>query len=197
MRGRGVFLKKPFLKTAFFIFFTVMLLLVLSGSVLFIKLFLTDSALMLNLWTIFLLLLVALFIVPVFVGLYKIFSGSIWQRLLFVEAAACGLVALYALVTISFNTYYSKFETSKWVHYPRKRVLMVDNLLAEHRLTGLTGEEVTNLLGEPTEPAYFKDDNNIVYYLGPERGLISIDSEWLVILLDENNKVTGVEIKRD
>lgn len=58
-------------------------------------------------------------------------------------------------------------------------------------------EEVFELLGEPTETAYFKEPNNIVYYLGPERGFMSIDSEWLVIWLDEQDRVVEYKILRD
>lgn len=52
------------------------------------------------------------------------------------------------------------------------------------------------ILGPDTENAYFKEIDNMVYYLGPERGLISIDSEWLVIEFD-NNTVVDYHIKRD
>lgn len=42
------------------------------------------------------------------------------------------------------------------------------------------------LLGDETNTDYFKEVNNIVYYLGDERGFISIDSEWLVIMFDND-----------
>ena len=52
------------------------------------------------------------------------------------------------------------------------------------------------LLGDATNTDYFKEDNNVVYYLGDERGFISIDSEWLVITFD-NNIVVEVKIETD
>jgi hypothetical protein len=38
------------------------------------------------------------------------------------------------------------------------------------------------LLGEPPKTEYFKEFD-LVYYLGPERGFMGIDSEWLVLKL--------------
>ncbi len=37
----------------------------------------------------------------------------------------------------------------------------------------------------------------MVYWLGPERGLIRIDSEWLVLRLDEGGVVREFRIVRD
>ena len=42
--------------------------------------------------------------------------------------------------------------------------------------------DVIALLGEPNNDyGYFNADNRYVYYMGAERGLISIDSEWLIL----------------
>ena len=61
----------------------------------------------------------------------------------------------------------------------------------------MTKDEVISLLGTPPETEYFKSHNNIVYYLGFERGLISIDSEWLVIDFDDNEKVNKYQVLTD
>jgi hypothetical protein len=37
----------------------------------------------------------------------------------------------------------------------------------------------------------------MVYWLGPERGFIRIDSEWLVLRLDQSDIVREVRIVRD
>ncbi|MDP1417231.1 hypothetical protein Q8G35_02285 [Peribacillus simplex] len=47
------------------------------------------------------------------------------------------------------------------------------------------------LLGSPTE--YFKENDHVVYFLGAERGIIRIDSEWLVILFDGSDKAVKLE----
>ncbi|MDD3394972.1 MAG: hypothetical protein PHG19_10075 [Anaerotignum sp.] len=72
----------------------------------------------------------------------------------------------------------------------------MDNLLEKHELSGMTVDEIMLLLGEDTETEYFKTENNMVYYLGPERGLIRIDSEWLVLELQED-RVSKVDIFTD
>ncbi len=68
--------------------------------------------------------------------------------------------------------------------------------MEKHRLVGVTREEVILLLGEDTETDYFKTENNMVYHLGQERSLISIDSEWLVLEF-QDDCVTEVNIFRD
>jgi hypothetical protein len=76
------------------------------------------------------------------------------------------------------------------------RILMVDDLLRRHSFKGMAREQVTAIIGQPTKTEYFKDWG-MVYWLGPERGYISIDSEWLVFRLDNQNKVTKVRVARD
>ena len=104
---------------------------------------------------------------------------------------------LYCTVLLGINEYNSYFSVEKWLNNETERVHMVDNLLKKYELNGMAMDEVTTLLGEPTGSPYFETDNNIVYYLGNERGLISIDSEWLVIDFDDNEKVVKYEIARD
>ena len=53
------------------------------------------------------------------------------------------------------------------------------------------------MLGKPTATNYFKDEYDMVYWLGPERGFIGIDSEWLAISLDPNGAVRNYKIVRD
>jgi hypothetical protein len=76
------------------------------------------------------------------------------------------------------------------------RIRMVDDLLRRHSFRGITREQVTAIVGEPDKTAYFKEWD-LVYWLGPERGFISIDSEWLVFRLDSQKKVTDLRIVRD
>lgn len=57
---------------------------------------------------------------------------------------------------------------------------MVNDLLAKHSLVGKTKSEIEELLGIPPDTSYF-EGCDYVYWLGPERGLYSIDSDWLCI----------------
>lgn len=67
----------------------------------------------------------------------------------------------------------------------RKRWKNCKKHISRGRLTHILTHRV-ELLGDETNTDYFKEVNNIVYYLGDERGFISIDSEWLVIMFDND-----------
>jgi hypothetical protein len=73
---------------------------------------------------------------------------------------------------------------------------MVDDLLQHHRLRGLDRSGVVALLGEPPHTGYFRE-YDLVYWLGPERGLMSIDSEWLVMKFDPAGRVTEARLVTD
>jgi hypothetical protein len=73
---------------------------------------------------------------------------------------------------------------------------MVEDLLRRMPLVGMNRDEVVGLLGEPTRSGYFKD-YDLVYWLGPEPGLLSIDSEWLVMKLGAAGRVTVVLVMTD
>ncbi len=64
------------------------------------------------------------------------------------------------------------------------RLFMVDDLLRRHSLVGMSRAEVDELLGRPPATDYFRDFE-YVYWLGPERGFISIDSEWLGLRFEQ------------
>ena len=74
---------------------------------------------------------------------------------------------------------------------------MVEDLLKKYDFEEMTKGEVIELLGTSQETNYFKENNNIVYYLGNKRGLLPIDSEWLIFEFDENLKVKKYEVGTD
>lgn len=76
------------------------------------------------------------------------------------------------------------------------RLGMADWLIARRALLGRTRAEVVEILGEPPSTGYFTDWD-VVYWLGRERGLIRIDSEWLVLRLGEDGRVADNRIVRD
>jgi hypothetical protein len=76
------------------------------------------------------------------------------------------------------------------------RGCMVDDLMATGRLRGLLRRDIVALLGEPRPKEYFKE-YDLVYWLGPERGLFSIDSEWLVFRLDGAGRVREARLVTD
>ena len=95
-----------------------------------------------------------------------------------------------------------KFQRSVWLYSSatygtlQLRGCMVDDLRRRHSLRGRTRAEVVALLGEPRRTGYF-DEYDLVYWLGPERSAISIDSEWLAIRLDKAGRVTKHELLTD
>lgn len=76
------------------------------------------------------------------------------------------------------------------------RQAMTDRLLARGTLTGLSRAEVVALLGEPPPTGYFSDWD-LVYWLGPERGFLGIDSEWLVVRFGPDNRVAESRLVTD
>ena len=85
-------------------------------------------------------------------------------------------------VAVGVYQYQHTFTTAKWLDAPAERVRIVDDLLAGHALVGMTEAEITALLGsDNSDRGYFAAPDRLVYYLGDERGWISIDSEWLLV----------------
>ena len=91
------------------------------------------------------------------------------------------LLAGIAALVIGYKVRHN-FTPAKWEKYPDKRTAIVDDLLSDYDLIGKTHEEIRYLLGEESYPRFGVTENDMVYCLGPERGFISIDDEWLVIL---------------
>lgn len=119
------------------------------------------------------------------------------KRRFIIQFILVSTLPIFCGFMLTLNEYKSHFSTERWVNNPGERVYMVDDLLTHYKLSGKTREEIVHLLGDPTETWYFKEDNNIVYYLGNERGLIRIDSEWLVIWFNDDDKVIKNRIKTD
>lgn len=107
------------------------------------------------------------------------------------------ILPIICLYMLGENEYKSNFTTDKWLKNESERTYMIDDLLKNHPLESKTQQEIIAMLGDNIEMNYFKDENNIVYYLGDERGLISVDSEWLIIHLDDNKVVDKVEVVTD
>ena len=79
------------------------------------------------------------------------------------------------------------------------RLCMVDDLMSSGKLDGLTSQQVVELLGPPHDKSFpfGCTQCDIHYYLGPERGFIRIDSEWLFITFGKDGKVTRYWLYRD
>ena len=76
------------------------------------------------------------------------------------------------------------------------RYRVADGLELTGRLKGMTRAEVVGLLGPPP-PTDKYEDHGLVYVLGPERGIISIDYEWLLVDFDSAGKVMATAVVSD
>ena len=83
-----------------------------------------------------------------------------------------------------------------WSDPLHRRHRIADWLVLSDRLIGHSREDAVTLLGEPPPTEYFKEWD-MVYLLGAERGFISIDSEWLVLRLDDRRVVREARIVGD
>lgn len=93
-----------------------------------------------------------------------------------------------------------RFDSAAWQSGQSRtnpvRIRMVDDLMRRHSFLGMTRDQVIAIVGEPDKTEYFRDWD-LVYWLGPEHGFISVDSEWLVFRLDGQKKVTDCKSVRD
>lgn len=121
-------------------------------------------------------------------------------------AAASAFLLSYALLIawlfagpiINDHAHRRPFDPVQWKNSPADggkelvRLRMVDDLLRKGLLIGRSREAVKSLLGEATR----ETKDSLFYWLGPERGFLSIDSELLVVTF-ENNSVKNARISRD
>ena len=135
--------------------------------------------------------------VPWVIAIALLVWGLSRRRLIPVLAYAGGFFALPVAVLLSWpivSDYSSRipFDGTTWRQENTQpqglRVRMVDDLLRQHSLVGMTRGEVNALLGVPPKTEYFSE-YEYVYWLGPERGFISIDSEWLALRFRDDRAV--------
>lgn len=96
-----------------------------------------------------------------------------------------------------------RFDSEQWkarsvdagIWWPT-RLRMADDLVRRRLLDGRSRREVQEMLGPRDDTAKFSDWN-LVYHLGPERALFSVDSEWLVIRLGPADVVEEYRLVSD
>lgn len=132
-----------------------------------------------------------------------------WVRIAVLAVVAAHAVGGYALwraygaareqLSESRCDGHTSFVRSQWMDTTMARGMlavrgcMVDDMLERNELRGKTRAEVVALIGEP-DPSDLFPEYELVYWLGPQRGLIGTDSEYLVMKLDKSGRVTSVEL---
>lgn len=114
-----------------------------------------------------------------------------------------GLVLTFPLYKSVLDDYASRiaFDQTSWLAgndrdaYP-KRTQMIDDLISNNDFHGKSKAEVMTMLGEPTSTEYFSDWD-MIYWLGPERGIFSIDDEWLILRFNERSVVIDYKVITD
>ncbi|MFO0773935.1 MAG: hypothetical protein U0172_04625 [Nitrospiraceae bacterium] len=121
--------------------------------------------------------------------------GLLTPLLLMVSATLIDVTADDYRHRIAFDTNVWKAKGQATAIWP-DRLRMVDDLIANVPLQGRTKENVLALLGPGDLTDYFQDWDQ-VYWLGPERGWLRIDSEWLVLRYDSAGHVSDYRLVRD
>ena len=144
----------------------------------------------------------------IIVGILLI-RGFIKKNLVMPVSMALGFFLCYAGLigwlflgpVITDYTSRTAFNAAEWQNNDKVnskspvRIRMVDDLLKNQPLIGKSKGEINTLLGIPPKTGYFSEFD-YVYWLGPERGFLSIDSEWLAIKFN-NDVVIEARIMRD
>lgn len=137
-----------------------------------------------NLWWIFFFVFVA----------FDIGKQNFGRSLVYAATISVVYIALSSFMfvspTISDFALRRHFDSEAWKDAAWKtsvgphsnvRLQMVDDLLKRYKLIGMTRVQLVELLGPPNPFESRQSDVSYTYYLGPERGFISIDDEWLDI----------------
>jgi hypothetical protein len=70
---------------------------------------------------------------------------------------------------------------------------MADRLIARRTLIGKSREEIARMLGSPTDSV----DDRIRFVLGPERGFVGLDSEYMVLIFSSHGVVVRAFTEHD
>lgn len=132
-------------------------------------------------------------------GRYAPYKPSWSHRLLLIGVPAAVLLAVaFFVVRVAYGPL--PFDRSRWDVVTdwrdTTRHRMADGLLESGSLIGKSRAEIVTLLGEPPPTSYF-DEFDLVYELGPERGFLGIDSEWLVMRMGATRTVSEARLVTD
>lgn len=95
------------------------------------------------------------------------------------------------------SEFWQQNASTAWNNGISEREKMLKDLV-ENVLPGKSKDEIEQLLGESLDTPYFRSiDKDMIYYLGPQRDSLGVDSEWLLIWLDEEGYFTKYRIVND
>lgn len=125
-------------------------------------------------------------------------SNHHWGCWIALFCTAAALVVGYGFVSGYLPI--RSFDAARWRQVrtadDHARLRMIEWLVRSGQLDALTRAQVVELLGPPDGGTYFRDWD-FVYRLGPERGLVGLDSEWLVLRIGSDGRVAEYRVVRD
>ncbi|MER2079856.1 hypothetical protein [Psychrobacillus psychrotolerans] len=176
-----------------FIFGMISYLLLFGGLAIFIIFFyasysiLSLSAVLLPLF----LFLLFLF----FWGKYSCLKNVQKGRIMLIVIAILSFIPpLISVDLLGKNEEKLNFTTEKWFNNPDDRVYIVYDFLEEYQIMGKTKKDIQDLLGVPEGNSIYSEKNVMGYLLGLELGFIQMDSSYLIIWFNEEDKVIDYEI---
>ena len=129
---------------------------------------------------------------------YSTSKQSKWERI--TVAVALALILWIGSAFITGRLPFEFFDSQRWKLVERSddysRLRMIEPLIMSGRLDGVTQPEVIALLGPSDDTNYF-NEWDFVYWLGPERSFMSVDSEWLVIKIGPTGRVVEYRVVSD
>lgn len=149
----------------------------------------------------FLLLLIVFKIKKIDKPLEKIKFWAIWTAsTLFIGTVTIIFLTVF-IINLLFpaNDYISKpFDNKLWLTETYKRTEIIDDLIESKLLDHKSKADIIHLLGHPLDSCgYFvSTGRDMIYHLGAERHPFGVDSEWLLIWL-ENDTVKKYEVRAD
>ncbi len=99
-------------------------------------------------------------------------------------------------VLILFRTPDHRFTRERWDRDPEKRYTMARSIVRSKVLVGKTEEEIAELLGECGKYTSLSDSSHRVYMLGTQYGLMTANTYYLEIVMEEGRAVF-IETGRD
>lgn len=128
----------------------------------------------------------------------------------YITGSVATFVLLFAMIvfrpTLDNFWHRQAFNAEEWKDSKKSghtmwppRLCMIDSLMDSRQLNGMASNQVIDLLGPPADKSfpYGASQCDVHYYLGPERGFMRIDSEWLFIKFGEDGKVKRTWLYKD
>ena len=104
---------------------------------------------------------------------------------------------IYAVVSVGtefgIREYFMHFSADMWNNYPVNRYLMIDDLEKNHKIIGMSTDEIQNLLGSPAQYDTIQGNKKALIYGGAKK---LFTDEYYAVIYDDNNTVTETDTGR-